>query len=236
MFNFEIIWQYMPRILQGALLTVELAVISVLCAIAIGLLGALCRLSRNPLLNAVGAAYSTIVRGVPDLIWMLMVYYSAQIGLNALTSALGWDYYFEISPFAAGVFTLSFIFGAYFTETFRAAILAVPGGQIEAGYAYGLTPFQVLSGITFPLMMRYALPSMKNNWLALTKSTALVSIIGLDDMTRVAQQAGSSTQYSFAFNLVSALLYLLITYVSLKVFVLVDKRYQRGVLVGAANE
>lgn len=235
MFNFEIIWQYMPRILQGAVLTVELAVISVICAIVIGLIGALMRLSRSPLLNAIGAGYSTIVRGVPDLIWMLMVYYSAQLGLNAITSALGWSY-FEISPFAAGVFTLSFIFGAYFTETFRAAILAVPGGQIEAGYAYGLTPLQVLSGITFPLMMRYALPSVKNNWLALTKSTALVSIIGLDDMTRVAQQAGSSTQYSFAFNLLSALLYLLITYVSLKVFVFLDKRYQRGVLAGGTNE
>ncbi|MDK7178436.1 ABC transporter permease subunit, partial [Micrococcus luteus] len=102
----------------------------------------------------------------------------------------------EISPFAAGVFTLSFIFGAYFTETFRAAILAVPGGQIEAGYAYGLTPFQVLYSVTFPLMMRYALPGVRNNWLVLTKSTALVSIIGLDDMTRVAQQAGSATQSS----------------------------------------
>ena len=235
MFNFEIIWQYMPRILQGAVLTVELAVISVICAIVIGLVGALMRLSRSSLLNTIGAGYSTIVRGVPDLIWMLMVYYSAQLGLNAITSALGWSY-FEISPFAAGVFTLSFIFGAYFTETFRAAILAVPGGQIEAGYAYGLTPLQVLSGITFPLMMRYALPSVKNNWLALTKSTALVSIIGLDDMTRVAQQAGSSTQYSFAFNLVSALLYLLITYVSLKVFIFLDKRYQRGVLAGGTNE
>ncbi|NLP33294.1 Histidine transport system permease protein hisQ [Oligella ureolytica] len=235
MFNLEIIWQYMPRILQGAVLTVELAVISVLCAILIGLVAALMQLSGSRLLSAISVAYSTIVRGVPDLIWMLMVYYSAQLGLNAVTTALGWSY-FEISPFAAGVFTLSFIFGAYFTETFRAAILAVPNGQIEAGHAYGLTSFQVLKDITFPLMMRYALPSAKNNWLALTKSTALVSIIGLDDMTRVAQQAGSSTQSSFAFNLISALLYLLITYVSLKVFVFVDKRYQRGVIAGGVNE
>ncbi|HZJ98068.1 MAG TPA: ABC transporter permease subunit [Oligella sp.] len=235
MFNLEVIWQYMPRILHGAILTIELAVLSVLIAIVVGLIGALMRHSRNPLLSGIGAAYSTIVRGVPDLIWMLMVYYSAQLGLNAITSALGWSY-FEISPFAAGVFTLSFIFGAYFTETFKAAILAVPGGQVEAGYAYGLTSFQVLYSITFPLMMRYALPGVRNNWLVLTKSTALVSIIGLDDMTRVAQQAGSATQYSFAFNLVSAFLYLLITYISLKVFVYLEKRYQRGVLVGGSNE
>lgn len=235
MFNFEIIWQYLPRIMQGAILTVEVAVISVICAIVIGLVGALMRLSRSRLLAGLGAAYSTIVRGVPDLIWMLMVYYSAQLGLNAVLSALDLGY-LEINPFVAGVFTLSFIFGAYFTETFRSAILSVPGGQIEAGYAYGFTSFQVLSRITFPLMMRYALPSVRNNWLALTKSTALVSIIGLDDMTRVAQQAGSSTQYSFAFNVLSALLYLLITYVSLKFFVYFDGRYQRGVLVESHHE
>lgn len=235
MFDFDVIWQYMPRILKGALLTVEVGVLSVIFAILIGLIGAIMRLSRNPLLAGIATAYSTIVRGVPDLIWMLMVYYSAQLGLNAITAALGWGY-FEISPFAAGVFTLSFIFGAYFTETFRAAILAVPGGQIEAAYAYGLTPFQVLYKVTFPLMMRYALPGVRNNWLVLTKSTALVSIIGLDDMTRVAQQAGSATQYSFAFNIVSALLYLLITYVSLKLFVYLDKRYQRGVLMGVSHE
>ncbi|OFS84679.1 amino acid ABC transporter permease [Oligella sp. HMSC05A10] len=235
MFDFEVIWQYMPRILHGALLTVEIGVLSVLCAIIIGLIGALMRLSGSVVLASIAGAYSTIVRAVPDLIWMLMVYYSAQLGLNAITSALGWSDV-EISPFAAGVFTLSFIFGAYFTETFRAAILAVPGGQIEAGYAYGLTPFQVLYSVTFPLMMRYALPGVRNNWLVLTKSTALVSIIGLDDMTRVAQQAGSATQSSFAFNIVSALLYLLITYVSLKVFVFLEKRYQRGVLVGGSDE
>ena len=85
-------------------------------------------------------------------------------------------------------------------------------------------------------MMRYALPGVRNNWLVLTKATALVSIIGLDDMTRVAQQAGSSTHYSFAFNMVSACLYLLITFVSLKVFVYLDKRYQRGVRQGVAHE
>lgn len=236
MVDFDVIWQYLPRILDGALLTVALAILSVICAMVIGLGGAALRLARNPLLSGVGAFYSTVVRGVPDLIWMLMVYYSAQIGLNSLTAALGWDFYIEIDAFSAGVFTLSFIYGAYFTETFRAATMALPKGQIEAAYAYGLSSWQVLTRVTFPLMMRYAMPSVRNNWLTLTKSTALVSIIGLEDMTRVAQQAGSSTQYSFAFNLLSALLYLLITYVSLKVFSYFDKRYQRGVLVGAADE
>ncbi|ETF01153.1 histidine/lysine/arginine/ornithine ABC transporter permease HisQ [Advenella kashmirensis W13003] len=223
----NLIGQYLPRILQGAVLTLEIAVLSLVISILIGLVGANMRLSRNRLLARLGQLYSSVVRGVPDLIWMLMVYYSAQIGLNALTEA--WDLdYFEISPFAAGVLTLSFIFGAYFTETFRGAIMAIPYGQIEAGQAYGMRGLQVMRRITFPLMMRYALPSVRNNWLVLTKATALVSIIGLDDMTRIAQQAGSATHLPFVFNTISALLFLLLTTVSLYVFRFLDRHYQRG--------
>ena len=228
MVNISIIAEYMPRILSGAVLTLEIALLSLLLSVIIGLIGAIMRLSKNPVLAGMATAYSTIVRGVPDLIWMLMVYYSAQIGLNSLTEWLGLPT-FEISPFLAGVFTLSFIFGAYFTETFRGAILAVPYGQIEAGYAYGFSSFSVLRRITFPLMMRYALPGVRNNWLVLTKATALVSIIGLDDMTRIAHQGGSATHLPFLFNMVSACLFLLITFVSLRIFAWLERHYQRGV-------
>lgn len=219
---------YLPRILQGAVLTLEIAVLSLALSILIGLVGALMRLSKNPLLSASATAYSTIVRGVPDLIWMLMVYYSAQIGLNALTETVGVGS-IDISPFFAGTFTLSFIFGAYFTETFRGAMMAIPFGQIEAGYAYGMGRLAVLRRITFPLMMRFALPGVKNNWLVLTKATALVSIIGLDDLTRIAQQAGSATHMSFLFNMVSAALFLLLTFVSSHGFNWLERHYQKGV-------
>lgn len=235
MFNFPILLEYMPRILSGAVLTVEIAVLSLVLSVFIGLIGAVMRLSKNILFSGIATAYSTVVRGVPDLIWMLMVYYSAQIGLNSLTDMLGVES-FEISPFAAGVFTLSFIFGAFFTETFRGAILAIPYGQIEAGYAYGFGSVGVLYRITFPLMMRYALPGVRNNWLVLTKATALVSIIGLDDMTRITQQAGSATQLPFLFNMVSALLFLVLTLVSLRFFDWLEKHYQRCVRQGASYE
>nr|WP_245588256.1 ABC transporter permease subunit [Brackiella oedipodis] len=224
----------MPRILEGAWLTLEIAVFSVLFSILIGVLGALMRVSGSPVLNAIAATYSSVVRSVPDIIWMLMVYFSAQIALNSMTEAFGMGD-IEISPFGAGVFTLSFIFGAFFTETFRGAILAVPGGQIEAAYAYGMKPSAVIKRITFPLMMRFALPGVRNNWLVLTKATALVSIIGLDDMTRIAQQAGSATHLSFLFNLLSAVLFLVITASSLQVFSWLDKRYQQGFVFGEDN-
>lgn len=235
MFDSSIVFGYLPRILTGAVLTIEIAVLSLLFSVIFGLIGAVMRLSKHTVLSATATAYSTIVRGVPDLIWMLMAYYCVQIGLNMVTEAIGVGM-FEISPFFAGVFTLSFIFGAYFTETFRGAILAVPYGQIEAGYAYGFSGIAVLYRITFPLMMRFALPGVRNNWLVLTKATALVSIIGLDDMTRIAQQAGSSTHKSFLFNMISACLFLLITFVSLRVFAWLERRYQRGVSQGVGYE
>jgi ABC-type arginine transport system permease subunit len=107
----------------------------------------------------------------------------------------------ELNAFAAGVLTIGFIFGAYFTETFRGAFQAVPAGQMEAGRAYGMSGWQVFWRILFPQMLRYALPGMGNNWLVLLKSTAIVSMIGLSDMTWLADQAGRSTHQPFTFYL-----------------------------------
>lgn len=223
-----IILEYMPRILNGAILTLAVALMSFALSFALGFLGANMRLSNNKIISTVAGAYSTIVRGVPELVWMFLIYYGLQFWLNNFAEANHYERV-EISAFMAGVFTLSFIYGAYFTETFRGAMLAVPGGQAEAGYAYGLSTWQVMSRITFPLVMRFALPGIKNNWLVLTKATALVSIIGLDDVTRIAQQAGSKKQMSFTFNLVSALLFLVLTSVSLSVFRKLERQYARGV-------
>ena len=224
----NIIMQYMPRILSGAWLTLAVALLSFALSFALGLLGANMRLSKNKLINGIATAYSTIVRGVPDLVWMFLIYYGLQYWLNDFAEAYNYET-IEISPFMAGVFTIAFIFGAYFTETFRGAMLAIPSGQMEAGYAYGMSAWQVLMRITFPLLMRFALPGVKNNWLVLTKTTALVSIVGLDDVTRLSQLAGSKEQMSFMFNLVSALLFLLLTTVSLVIFRKLERQYARGV-------
>ena len=226
--TFTLVQQYVPSILHGAWLTVQVAIGSLLLAVMIGFAGAAMRLSTNRVVGAVAQWYSSVVRGVPDLIWMLMIYYSLQMLLNQITEHFEMDM-IEISPLMAGILTLSFIYGAYFTETFRGAMLAIPAGQVEAANAYGMRPLLVLRRITFPLMMRFALPGIKNNWLVLTKATALVSIIGLNDMTRLAQQAGSTTHMPFLFNLISALLFLGITTVSLVVFRWLDQYYQRGI-------
>jgi His/Glu/Gln/Arg/opine family amino acid ABC transporter permease subunit len=128
-----------PVLLAGTIQTIELSVLSLAAAVLLGLAGAAAKLSFNRPLRALGTAYTTLIRSVPDLVLMLLLFYSIQIAVNDLTDALNLPQ-FDINPFVAGVITLGFIYGAYFTETFRGAFLAVPRGQLEAGAAYGPHP------------------------------------------------------------------------------------------------
>ncbi|MGH8385018.1 MAG: ABC transporter permease [Pseudomonas sp.] len=202
-----------PLLLEGSWMTVKLSFMCLLVAVGLGLIGASAKLSRSSLLRMPAQVYTTLIRGVPDLVLMLLIFYSLQTWLTNLTEAMGWEY-IEIDPFSAGVITLGFIYGAYFTETFRGAILAVPKGQMEAATAYGLTRFQRFRLVVFPQMMRFALPGIGNNWMVILKATALVSIIGLADLVKVAQDAGKSSYQLFFFLVLAALIYLAVTTVS----------------------
>ncbi|STV56898.1 Histidine ABC transporter [Klebsiella pneumoniae] len=136
-------------ILQGALVTLELALSSVVLAVLIGLAGAGAKLSSNRPLALVFEGYTTLIRGVPDLVLMLLIFYGLQIALNSVTDALGMAQ-FDIDPMIAGIITLGFIYGAYFTETFRGAYLAVPKGHIEAATAFGFSGGQTFRRIPLP--------------------------------------------------------------------------------------
>lgn len=217
-----------PFILEGMLLTIQLAVISLFVALALGLLSATAKLSKNRAANIVAEAYTTLIRGVPDIVLMFILFFGGQILVNSIADKLGLGY-IEVSEFVAGFVTIGFIFGAYMAETFRGAILAVPQGEIEAGYAFGMTPLQVFQRITFPACVRHALPGFGNNWLVLAKTTALVSVIGLEDMVFRAAQAGGSLRQPFTFYFVVAILYLIITAVSDGGLRWLDKRYSAGV-------
>jgi histidine transport system permease protein len=217
-----------PILLAGTLETIKLSVLSLVVAVVLGLLGAAAKLSRARPLRSAATAYTTLIRSVPDLVLMLLLFYSIQIWLNDLTDLIGWDQ-IDIDPFVAGVLTLGFIYGAYFTETFRGAFLAVPRGQLEAGSAYGMSGVRVFARILFPQMMRFALPGIGNNWQVLVKATALVSIIGLADVVKAAQDAGKSTFDMFFFILVAAVIYLAITTASNVVLMWLERRYSTGV-------
>ncbi|EPQ2806520.1 ABC transporter permease, partial [Acinetobacter baumannii] len=220
-----------PLLLSGTWMTIQLALLSLLLSVIIGLIGASSKLSNIKALRYIATAYTTLIRSVPDLVIMLLLFYSLQLGLNQITEALQMDQ-IDINPFVAGVITLAFIYGAYFTETFRGAFQSVPRGQIEAAMAYGMTPWQVFHRVLFPQMMRFALPGIGNNWQVLIKATALVSIIGLTDIVKITQDAGRSTMQLFFFSIVAAAIYLAITTVSNLILIWLERHYSAGVRKG----
>ncbi|HAV5429180.1 TPA: histidine ABC transporter permease HisQ [Acinetobacter baumannii] len=222
---------YGPLLLSGTWMTIQLALLSLLLSVIIGLIGASSKLSNIKALRYIATAYTTLIRSVPDLVIMLLLFYSLQLGLNQITEALQMDQ-IDINPFVAGVITLAFIYGAYFTETFRGAFQSVPKGQIEAAIAYGMTPWQVFHRVLFPQMMRFALPGIGNNWQVLIKATALVSIIGLTDIVKITQDAGRSTMQLFFFSIVAAAIYLAITTVSNLILMWLERHYSAGVRKG----
>nr|WP_234976407.1 histidine ABC transporter permease HisQ [Vibrio quintilis] len=215
---------YGSVIFDGAVMTIELAVLSVAVAIVLGLLGASGKLFGNRPVVFLANIYTTIVRGVPDLVLMMLIFYGLQLILNQITEFWGFEQ-INIDPFTAGVLTIGFIYGAYLAETFRGAFLAVPNGQLESGTAYGFTPWQIFRLILFPQMMRHALPGLSNNWLVILKSTALVSIIGLADVVKATQMAGKGTYQFFFFTIVAAAVYLFFTTLSNLVFYWLNRRY-----------
>ena len=219
---------YYSSILHGALLTVGVSLLALLVSIILGLLGAAAKLSGNKVLVAIATTYTTVIRGIPDLVVMLLVFYGGTIGLNHLLTALGHTGNIDINPFFAGVLTIGFIYGAYMTESFRGAILSIPKGQMEAAWAFGMGRVQTFMRITAPQMVRYALPSFTNNWLVLIKATALVSLIGLKEMTYLAKQASAATRSPFAFYLFTAALFLVYTTVSLYALRKLNERYSLG--------
>lgn len=218
---------YGPLVLAGLGMTLKLALLAMAGAFLLGLAGAGLKLSRRPVLRAIGAGYTTVVRSVPDLVLMLLLFYSLQIWLNRLTDALGW-HQIDIDPFSAGVITLAVIYGAYFTETFRGAFAAVHRGQIEAAQAYGMAPWTLFRRVLFPQMMRHALPGIGNNWQVMIKATALVSLIGLNDLIKAMQDAGKASGHFFKFSILSALIFLaLATLINLGV-ALLERRFSAG--------
>lgn len=219
---------YGALILEGTFATIKLALLSMLLAVSLGLIGASAKLSRQRLVRSLATSYTTLIRSVPDLVIMLLLFYSLQILLNVFTEWLHVEQ-IDLNPFVAGVFTLGFIYGAYFTETFRGAFQSVPAGQLEAAIAYGLNRRQVFVRVLFPQMMRFALPGIGNNWQVLIKATALVSIIGLIDIVKVTQDAGKHSMQLFFFSLVGALIYLAITTLSNGVLIWLERRYSAGV-------
>ncbi len=216
-----------PALLAGTWITIKLALASLALGLLLGLLGALAKTSKHGALQWLGSSYSTLVRGVPELLWVLLIYFGSVNLMRALADALGM-HSLELSPFAAGVLALGLCFGAYATEVFRGAILAIPKGHCEAGQALGLGKATILWRLILPQMWRIALPGLGNLFMILMKDTALISVIGLEEIMRHSQIAVTASKQPFTFYLAAACIYLCLTVVAMSSLALLEKRASRG--------
>jgi len=205
----------------GALgVTVALGLVSGAIGTVIGLIAAIGKTTGGRGVVLIISTYTTVIRGVPELLIILMIYFG---GTALISSAFG--RYVEVNAFTAGVVALSVVFGGYATEVFRGAIAAVPVGQTEAAMSLGLRPWQRWLFVITPQMLRLALPAYGNLWISLFKETALVSIVGLSDIMRVAFIGAGSYRAPLTFYLAASTLYLSLTTLTLASIRLAERRY-----------
>ncbi|HVJ41613.1 MAG TPA: ABC transporter permease subunit [Dongiaceae bacterium] len=200
--------------MSGAWMSIAVGLAAMLVALALGMLAALAKLSGHRLLRRLAAAYTVIIRGVPELVLMLLIYYGGTTLLQNLIALFGKAVRVDINAFAAGTLVLGFVYGAYATEIFRGAFLAVPRGQIEAGFAFGMTRRRVFWRIHLPQAWRFALPGLGNLWLTLLKATSITSVIGLTELARQAYLIMPVSRKPFVTFFLASLLYLAMTAVS----------------------
>jgi polar amino acid transport system permease protein len=213
---------------RGAALTLLLALATLPVGLALGLAVALAKDSRNRFAQIVGEGYTTVFRGIPELLMLLLIYYGAQIALDSAEAATGLPISFPIPPFVAGMLALGLVFGAYSSEVLLAALRGIERGQIEAASSFGMSEATIFRRVTLPQMMRLALPGLGNNWLVMLKDTSLVSTIALSDLLRQTTVAVDNTKLPFEFYAAACAIYLAMTALSTAVLALAERRARRG--------
>jgi len=199
--NVGFIQTWLPFIVGGIWITLFISICSIILAVFLAVFGALGRLSTNPFFNGLASLYVSIVRGTPLIVQILFIF----LALPATGIV--------IDPLPTGIIALGFNYGAYLTEVFRAGIQAVPGGQVEAARALGLPEREVLRRIVLPQAIRIVIPAVGNDFIAMTKDSALVSIVGVQELLWRAQAAGRPSGQSFSTIIVAAIMYWLLTLV-----------------------
>ena len=219
---------YGISLLLGSWITVKLTFWSLGIGLALGLAGAVGMLSSFRPLSVATDGVTTIIRGVPELLFVLGVYLGSSVLLNDAAACLGYDGYIEIDAFSAGVIALSLVFGAYAAEVFRGAIQAVDKGQVEAAAAFAMGRITCLRRIVLPQMWRIALPGIGNLFMVLLKNTALLSVIGVQELMRNAISAVGYTKEPFTFYLSACVIYLALTTLSMVGLEWLERRANRG--------
>lgn len=215
------------QIAGGVLVTVSLALCTLPFGLILGFLVALAKQSEEPSMRMAGTIYTTIFRGLPELLTLFLIFYGAQLGIQKVLSLLGTDTVIEINAFLAGMVALGIMFSSYASEVFLSAFRAIPRGQYEGGYAIGLSYPRTMRLVILPQLIRIALPGLGNLWMILLKDTALVSVIGLSDILRQTGIAARVTNHQFLFFGLACLLYLVLAILSSIVFSAIERRASR---------
>ena len=218
---------YGDEMFWGLTRTLQISLLAYALGISLGLCGAMGKLTGGKWLKNTLEGYTTLVRAVPDLVLILLLYYAGTDGINRMIMSIGLQP-IEVNGLVAAVFVLGFVYGAFATEVLRAGIQAVPVGQIEAAKAYGMSPLLRFRRIVLPAMLPYAIPGMANLWLNITKASALISVVGFTELALATKQAAGVSKLYLMFYVILALVYLTITLISNQVFGWLERRVRRG--------
>lgn len=214
-------------LLRGLATSIGIAIGGYSFGLLIGIAGAFGKLYGGPVTRDLLACYTTIVRAVPELLLIVLLYYAGSDIVNQILMLLGGSPV-DINGLVAGIVVIGIVQGAYSTEVLRGAIKAIHPGQIEAGRSYAMGPLLLLRRITLPAMMPYAIPGLSNLWLIATKDTALLAVVGFMELTLATRQAGGATKAYFLFFFTAGLLYLGVTLVSNVGIKIIERRAYRG--------
>ena len=217
------------QLAMAALMTLAVSLCAFLFGMAFGCLGAWAKLSRSLSARLVGSAYTTVLRGIPDLLVIYLFYFGGSTVLTAIGRALGSEGFIGVNAFLTGALAVGIVSGAYQTEVFRGAFLAIPRGEIEAAKAVGMRPLLMLRRIIAPQVLRFALPGLGNIWQLVLKESALISVTGLVELLRQSQVAAGSTKQPFPFYITAMAIYLVLTSASSWLFRRGEMRAMRSV-------
>ena len=216
------------ELFYATLMTIAVAITAMLIGFFFAIIFTPLKLSKNRFLNLIANSYTTIIRGVPELLVIYLFFFGGSAAIMFVASIFGYGEYIEINAFLTGAFSIGIISGAYSTEVFRGAIQSIDKGQFEAANVLGLGKFGKFFKIILPQTLRLALPNLSNVWQITLKDTSLISVTGLVEIMRQSYVAAGSTRDPLFFYSFAALLYLILTFLSMKILNKLEKNYSRG--------
>ena len=212
----------------ATLMTIAVSITAMLIGFLFALIFTPLKLSKYKILNLIGNFYTTVIRGVPELLVIYLFFFGGSGAIMYVASIFGYFEYIEINAFITGSFAIGIISGAYSTEVFRGAIQSIDKGQFEASKVLGFNKYIHFFKVIMPQMLRLALPNLSNVWQITLKDTSLISVTGLVEIMRQSYIAAGSTRDPLLFYSFAAVLYLLLTFISMKFLNRLEKNYSRG--------